>query len=211
VVVNFSRPGQGFIELGGSPAQTVLWNSLNLRDAPADVVHVGGWDLHQPKGPTIWRRRLEYAQPMTMCSIGDSHRPARGLLAVARPEFGIKRLCGSCRAKFYDLRMDPIVCPKCAAVYTPPTEMVRPRFVPDRKPALVAKIGEPDVPAELDPVNEAEIGAGKVNALDDDAAMEEPEVDAKVDDTDFVVLEDRDEDEQIADIIGDGIENNEQV
>jgi uncharacterized protein (TIGR02300 family) len=36
---------------------------------------------------------------------------------VANRELGIKRLCASCGAKFYDLNKVPIRCPKCAAVY----------------------------------------------------------------------------------------------
>jgi len=38
---------------------------------------------------------------------------------VAKPEWGTKRICQSCSAPFYDLRRDPIVCPKCAAVFDP--------------------------------------------------------------------------------------------
>jgi uncharacterized protein (TIGR02300 family) len=40
-------------------------------------------------------------------------------IAVAKPELGTKRLCGSCGAKFYDLAKDPIVCPKCETVFQP--------------------------------------------------------------------------------------------
>lgn len=34
---------------------------------------------------------------------------------MAKPELGLKRLCPSCGAKFYDLNHDPILCPKCGA------------------------------------------------------------------------------------------------
>src|SRR5262249_24072344 len=43
--------------------------------------------------------------------------PPEGSAIVAKPELGIKRLCGSCGAKFYDLNKDPIVCPKCSTVF----------------------------------------------------------------------------------------------
>ncbi|MGB0695826.1 MAG: TIGR02300 family protein [Rhodospirillaceae bacterium] len=36
---------------------------------------------------------------------------------MAKPEWGQKRTCGSCGAKFYDLLKNPPVCPKCGAVY----------------------------------------------------------------------------------------------
>jgi len=38
---------------------------------------------------------------------------------VAKPEWGIKRICQSCSAPFYDLQRSPIVCPKCQAVFDP--------------------------------------------------------------------------------------------
>ena len=38
---------------------------------------------------------------------------------MARVEWGTKRQCASCGAKFYDLRRDPIVCPSCEVVLEP--------------------------------------------------------------------------------------------
>ena len=38
---------------------------------------------------------------------------------MAKPEWGTKRICQSCSAPFYDLRREPIVCPKCEAVFDP--------------------------------------------------------------------------------------------
>ncbi|MEG9883121.1 MAG: TIGR02300 family protein [Hyphomicrobiales bacterium] len=32
---------------------------------------------------------------------------------MVRPEFGTKRTCPSCSARFYDLNKNPITCPKC--------------------------------------------------------------------------------------------------
>jgi uncharacterized protein (TIGR02300 family) len=37
---------------------------------------------------------------------------------------GTKRTCQACEARFYDLSRNPIVCPMCASVYTPPAEPV---------------------------------------------------------------------------------------
>jgi uncharacterized protein (TIGR02300 family) len=36
---------------------------------------------------------------------------------VAKPELGTKRQCRSCSNRFYDLSRDPILCPKCGAVF----------------------------------------------------------------------------------------------
>ena len=38
---------------------------------------------------------------------------------MAKPEWGRKRICYSCGSVFYDLRRDPIVCPKCDAKFDP--------------------------------------------------------------------------------------------
>lgn len=38
---------------------------------------------------------------------------------MAKPEWGFKRTCLSCGAKFYDMKKDPIVCPSCEAVFDP--------------------------------------------------------------------------------------------
>jgi len=36
---------------------------------------------------------------------------------MAKAEWGKKRKCLNCAAKFYDLNKDPIVCPKCNTVF----------------------------------------------------------------------------------------------
>jgi uncharacterized protein (TIGR02300 family) len=38
---------------------------------------------------------------------------------VAKEKWGVKRQCLSCGARFYDLKKDPIICPKCETVFDP--------------------------------------------------------------------------------------------
>lgn len=38
---------------------------------------------------------------------------------MAKPEWGRKRICYACGSVFYDMRRDPIVCPKCDAGFDP--------------------------------------------------------------------------------------------
>ena len=38
---------------------------------------------------------------------------------MAKPEWGTKRMCQACGAKFYDLRRSPIICPACGAEFDP--------------------------------------------------------------------------------------------
>ncbi len=83
---------------------------------------------------------------------------------MAKPEWGSKRLCSSCGAKFYDFSSEPIVCPKCETKFsasdfnktkkTPSEPAAKPVAKP--KPAPVV---EDEAADELDEA---------VAALDDD-------------------------------------------
>ena len=95
---------------------------------------------------------------------------------MAKPEWGMKRLCASCGARFYDLKRDPIVCPKCETVFDPEqvTRLKRSRSAPvEEKP-------KPKAPAAAEAKSdEADVEAG------DDADIEDV-----ADDEDDAVLED---------------------
>lgn len=85
---------------------------------------------------------------------------------MAKAEWGLKRSCQSCGARFYDLRKSPIVCPKCGAEFDPQV-LLRPqrsRPAPVEVPVPVAAAID-DV--EID--EDAEI-------VDDAAEDEEEEV-----------------------------------
>ncbi len=72
---------------------------------------------------------------------------------MAKPEWGVKRLCQSCATKFYDLGRSPIACPQCGARFDPeallksrrnrPTAAARPAKPPPKAPE-VDKTGRPD-------------------------------------------------------------------
>ena len=38
---------------------------------------------------------------------------------MAKPEWGAKRICHNCGARYYDMRRDPIICPKCGTEFDP--------------------------------------------------------------------------------------------
>ena len=38
---------------------------------------------------------------------------------MAKPEWGIKRVCSSCNTKYYDFNKSPIICPSCGAEFDP--------------------------------------------------------------------------------------------
>jgi uncharacterized protein (TIGR02300 family) len=69
---------------------------------------------------------------------------------VAKTEWGSKRVCLNCGAKFYDLNHTPIVCPACETVFDPaanskPRRSRAPAKAPVVAAAVVAaKVLEPD-------------------------------------------------------------------
>ena len=71
---------------------------------------------------------------------------------MVKPEWGVKRICNSCSAPFYDLRKDPIVCPKCGATYDPEAILKSRRT---RAPVVEEKAAAPS-PAILDEEAETE-------------------------------------------------------
>ena len=36
---------------------------------------------------------------------------------MSKPEWGTKRICPNCGARYYDMRRDPVTCPKCGAPF----------------------------------------------------------------------------------------------
>src|SRR5262245_38209157 len=140
---------------------------------------------------------------------------AEGKFDVAKPELGSKRLCGNCGTKFYDLQKDPIVCPKCATVFAPPTAAARARPEPVAARA-VAKQPEEEVAApetadaEFVSLEDADKETEGAKASTTEGADDEVEVDESLDDAAFIVPEEE-EDEDVTDIIGDGIENDEET
>jgi uncharacterized protein (TIGR02300 family) len=129
---------------------------------------------------------------------------------VAKPELGIKRLCGSCGAKFYDLSKDPIVCPKCETVFHPvvyTSTRARPEAVRAPVAPLVPEAAEAPETADVELVSledaDAESGASKKQpAADADTEEDDVEVadDGAEDDT--FLETDEDEGDDVSDIVG---------
>lgn len=90
---------------------------------------------------------------------------------LAKAEWGMKRTCQSCGARFYDMQRDPIVCPKCATVYDPEAVLKSRR---GRAPAAekVEPVAAPDVDVE---VAEEEVGEDEL-AADADAEEEDEDI-----------------------------------
>jgi uncharacterized protein (TIGR02300 family) len=130
--------------------------------------------------------------------------PCRRNLNMAKPELGTKRVCDNCTRKFYDLNKDPIVCPTCATVFVPPKPApTRPGRMVYPRPAVKTAI--PNVPAEFAPLATTDEDTEDVKS----PAAEE-DIDDKKADASFIVLE-ADDEEDAADIIGDGVKKDEET
>jgi len=103
---------------------------------------------------------------------------------VAKPEWGVKRVCQSCAAKFYDLRRSPITCPKCGASFDPEALLKSRRSRP-APPAKVAK------PKPADSGGEATGRSGEATGRSDEATGRSDEATGRSnDDDDDSVLQD---------------------
>jgi uncharacterized protein (TIGR02300 family) len=79
---------------------------------------------------------------------------------LAKPEWGTKRICPSCGARYYDLQRDPVTCPKCGTPFDPEA-FLRARRA---RPAVVEKELEPVAADELD----SDLETAEVEATEDD-------------------------------------------
>lgn len=99
---------------------------------------------------------------------------------MAKPEWGTKRSCDSCGAKFYDFHRDPIICPKCGTKVTLTTatrpkrsRSARPETAVEEKPPAASE--DDKVAAEIDDIEESDDVDGDVDddtLLDDDDEFE---------------------------------------
>ena len=137
---------------------------------------------------------------------------------MAKPELGIKRICGNCGTKFYDLARDPILCPKCGTVYeivAAPTRAIAAKAAPVAP--VVAEEPEPAPPAgaeviSLEEAAEAESKAGSAKATPAELEGEDEEVEVAgnaEDDTTFLE-QDEEEPGDVSDLIGESIEEKEE-
>ena len=125
---------------------------------------------------------------------------------MVKPEWGVKRTCHSCGAKFYDLKRDPIVCPKCGTTFDFETALKsrKVRTVAEAKPvpakakakARPVKDEDTDALADIEDIEDVE------DVADDDVLAAEEDADDTLEDvvvtgTKRVAADDEDEDEDI--------------
>ena len=136
---------------------------------------------------------------------------------MAKSELGTKRVCPDTGRKFYDLNKNPVISPY--------TGKIVPIAAPARARPETAPVARTVAPAEADLVPEAaetelvsleeaeaeQQGKAKPAApADAEAEDEEVEMDESLDDAAFIE-EEEEGDEDVTDIIGDGIEKDEET
>ena len=139
---------------------------------------------------------------------------------MAKPELGTKRVCPETGRKFYDLNKDPVISPYTGKIVPiEPLARSRPEPVaaaPVRAPAAAEEVAAPEA-AETEFVSledadaEAAGATAKKGAEPAEAEIEDEEVemDESLDDAPFIE-EQEEEDEDVTDIIGGDIENEEE-
>ena len=138
---------------------------------------------------------------------------------MAKSELGTKRICPDTGRKFYDLNKNPVISPytgKIVPIAAP--ARARPEAAPVARAAVVPEVPDlvPEAPeTELVSLDEAEAEQqGKAKpaaaAADVDTEDEEVEIDESLDDAAFIE-EEEEGDEDVTDIIGDGIEKDEET
>lgn len=105
---------------------------------------------------------------------------------MAKPEWGIKRICPSCGARYYDLRKEPPTCPSCGTPFDPEALLKSRRA----RPVPIEEIKK--VPVELED-EEAETEVDEVEEAEADVGVEDLEEVAEEPADEDVLLEDASE------------------
>ena len=134
---------------------------------------------------------------------------------MSKPELGTKRVCPITGRKFYDLNKDPIVSPYTGQI-VPVTAAARGRAeVLAAKPVREEEAELPEAAdADLVPLEEADAetaGTGAVAGAADADEEEDTELAEDLEDDASFLEETEDEDDDVTDIIGGDIEDEEET
>jgi uncharacterized protein (TIGR02300 family) len=95
---------------------------------------------------------------------------------VVKAEWGTKRICLSCGARFYDMNREPIVCPACSTALDPVVQSRPRRARAATKLVAVAAVADPvDVVPDEEPEEEEEEEAAVVADDEEEEAEEDGE------------------------------------
>ncbi|MDP6573311.1 MAG: TIGR02300 family protein [Rhodospirillales bacterium] len=123
---------------------------------------------------------------------------------MAKPEWGTKRTCQNCGARFYDLKRRPITCPICETVHAE-DRAARPRRAPAPAVSAAAEIpeGADDAPAPAAAEETEKIGDSAEGGIVDPNDGQEADIVVGGEDGDDDLIEDDiklDDNDDMADV-----------
>ena len=89
---------------------------------------------------------------------------------MAKPEWGIKRICSSCNTKYYDFNKSPIICPSCGAEFDPDYYLKT-----KKTKGLSSKVSsenENDLTSDIDNIDDIEVDSDNEVVSDGDPLLE---------------------------------------
>lgn len=128
---------------------------------------------------------------------------------MAKPEWGTKRQCQSCGAKYYDFARSPIVCPACGTTFDPEAILKarrpRPGAAPKKERIVPVPGDEPEAAPEVaeDEVEEAVVEEAEAEVVEGEEVAEEAELVEEEDDLMEDTSELGEDDEDVEDIVED--------
>jgi uncharacterized protein (TIGR02300 family) len=136
---------------------------------------------------------------------------------MSKPARGTKRVCPSCRARFYDLNRTPIVCPVCQFIYQVTAPPSPSRRWQRAQPAEARKVEEQEADApvlkgpEIVSLEEAEERTREVPIEDDEeiVGIGDDRAEFPAGDDENALLEEEEEGEADVSGIGGGDRNEE--
>jgi len=108
--------------------------------------------------------------------------PAGGVRGVVKAEWGTKRICLNCGARFYDMNRDPIICPACSTALDPVVQSRPRRARAAPKLAAVAAVAGPVVAEPDDEIETEDEDEAAVVADDDEDGDAEDDGESAIED-----------------------------
>ena len=89
---------------------------------------------------------------------------------MAKPEWGIKRICSSCNTKYYDFNKSPIICPSCGTEFDPDYYLKT-----KKSKGVSSKVSlenDNDLSRDIDIIDDIEVDSDNEVVSDDDPLLE---------------------------------------
>jgi uncharacterized protein (TIGR02300 family) len=132
-----------------------------------------------------------------------------GVSTLAKPEWGSKRICQSCGARFYDFSRSPIVCPACGAIFDLEILNRARRARPATRAAAAALEADGDLAVEEADLPEADAEIEEDVEIEEDEGVVEGEEGAEEDESLIEDASELGEDEDMSDVIDSGLDEEE--